>query len=58
MRRQRREVDIFTLSFLDTITCAFGTMVLLIMLSKPGEPIVLEDSPSDKHGVIADLQDQ
>lgn len=58
MRRQRREVDIFTLSFLDTITCAFGTMVLLIMLSKPGEPIVLEDSPSDKHGVIADLQEQ
>jgi len=58
MRRQRREVEIFTLSFLDTITCAFGTMVLLIMISKPGEPIILEESPDDLGGVVADLQAQ
>lgn len=58
MRRQRREVEVFTLSFLDTITCAFGTMVLLIMISKPGSPIVLEQAPNNLGGVVADLQEQ
>ena len=58
MKRQRQEVEVFTISFLDTITCAFGTMVLLIMISKPGEPIVLEHSQENLHGVVANLQEQ
>jgi len=58
MRRQRREVEVFTLSFLDTITCAFGTMVLLIMISKPGTPVVLEDANEAASGIIRNLEDQ
>jgi hypothetical protein len=58
MKRKRQEVEIFTLSFLDTITCAFGTMVLLIMISKPGEPIILEPSPNPDNGIIRALQEE
>jgi hypothetical protein len=58
MRRQRREIEVFSLSFLDVITCGFGTMILLIMISKQGEPLVLEPAPQDLRGVVASLQEQ
>jgi hypothetical protein len=58
MRRQRREIEVFSLSFLDVITCGFGTMILLIMISKQGEPLVLEPAPQDLNGVVAALQEQ
>ncbi len=35
--RRRREFDIFSLSFLDVITCGFGAVLLLILLAKDGE---------------------
>ncbi len=58
MKKPRQEVEIFTISFLDTITCAFGTMVLLIMISKPGEPVKLEPSPTPENGIIRKLQEE
>ena len=33
-RRQRRETEIFSISFLDCITCGLGSVVLLLVLSK------------------------
>jgi len=30
-----REIDIFSLSFLDIVSCAFGAVVLLLVISKP-----------------------
>ena len=58
MRRQRREAEVFSLSFLDVITCGLGAIILLVMISKPGEPLVLEPAPRPLDGVIADLQEK
>jgi len=33
MRRKKRDFDIFSLSFLDIITCGFGAVVLLVLIS-------------------------
>jgi hypothetical protein len=33
---QRRRFDIFSMSFLDTICCAFGAIVLRMILMPPG----------------------
>lgn len=35
MKVRNREVDIFSLSFLDIVSCAFGAVVLLLVISKP-----------------------
>lgn len=37
MRKKRREFDIFSLSFLDIISCGFGAVVLLVLISKTSE---------------------
>ncbi len=37
-RRRRRETEIFGLSFLDAISCGFGAIVLLLVLTKIAEP--------------------
>ena len=37
-RRRARDFEVFSMSFLDTICCAFGAIILLFMLSKFGEP--------------------
>jgi hypothetical protein len=58
MKRQRRVLEVFSLSFLDVITCALGAIILLVMISKPGTPIVLEPAPEPLDGVIADLQEK
>lgn len=38
MRRRRRETEVFGLSFLDAISCGFGAIVLLLVLTKIAEP--------------------
>ena len=35
MKLRNRDTDIFSLSFLDIISCAFGAVVLLLIISKP-----------------------
>ena len=35
MKRRERGFDIFNLSFLDVISCGFGAIVLLVLISKP-----------------------
>lgn len=37
MRRRSRTLEIFSISFLDLVSCGFGAVVLLILISKPGE---------------------
>ena len=41
---QRRPAEAFSLSFLDCICCGFGAIVLLLVLTKVGEPAALERS--------------
>ena len=58
MARKRREVDQFSLSFLDCICCGFGAIVLLLVLSKIYEPAVLEKTEEDLRQLIAKLQEE
>lgn len=56
--KKRRETDIFSLSFLDIITCGFGAIILLLVITKTGIPTpILEPSAEHKNdGLVRDLQ--
>ena len=58
-RRRRREgADGFSLSFLDCICCGFGAIILLLVLTKIGEPRVLEQARLDLDGLVAKLEEE
>ena len=55
--RKRRNIEAFSLSFLDCICCGFGAVVLLLVLSKLYDPnFVSTDEASDE--VIISLEEQ
>ena len=56
MKRRRQGLQVFSISFLDVVCAAFGAIILVLVLSKTGEPRVLEKLSADLHGVVADLQ--
>jgi hypothetical protein len=59
MRRKRRSpFEGFNLSFLDVISCGFGAIVLLLVLTKIGEPQALETAREDLDALIAQLQEE
>lgn len=61
-RRRRSEAELFGLSFLDAICCGFGAIVLLLVLTKIGDPTApetaLEKAPEDLDGRVAALQEE
>jgi hypothetical protein len=54
--RKNRETETFSLSFLDAITCAFGAVILLLVLTKIYEPRTIERSKEELAGLLAVLQ--
>lgn len=58
MRTRRREIEGISLSFLDVISCGFGAIILLLVLTKVFEPVVIEESIENLEGYLADLQEQ
>ena len=57
MRRRRRGMpEGFSLSFLDAICCGFGAIVLLLVLTKIGEPRALEQARIDLDGLVEKLE--
>ncbi|RZW16664.1 MAG: VWA domain-containing protein [Desulfobulbaceae bacterium] len=65
MKRKRRSIEVFSLSFLDVISCGFGAIVLLLVIMKISEPGVIEESTRDmtldieeRSNEIAALRDQ
>lgn len=58
MRRRNRNIEAFSLSFLDCICCGFGAIILLLVLSKVYEPAILEKTEDDLDQLIAALQAQ
>jgi len=58
MRRRRRSVEAFSLSFLDCICCGFGAVILLLVLSKIYEPVIIEKTQQDLESLIARLQQE
>src|SRR6185369_15785886 len=57
-RRRSREFDVFSMSFLDTICCAFGAIILLFVLSKYGEPKAIEQARVDLAARVANMQQE
>ncbi|MCL4821179.1 MAG: VWA domain-containing protein [Vicinamibacteria bacterium] len=57
-RRERREVEVFSLSFLDCICCGFGAMILLLVLVRIGEPRAAEAAKLELDGRLARLEAQ
>ena len=56
MKTRRRETEGISLSFLDVISCGFGAVILLLVLTKVFEPIILEDSIENLEGYLASLE--
>ncbi len=58
MAKRNRNIEAFSLSFLDCICCGFGAIILLLVLSKIYEPAILEKTEEDLNQLIAALQEQ
>ena len=58
MKKQRKGIDIFSLSFLDVVSCGFGAIILLLVLSKVSEPLVVEKMSKDLSGRVQKLEQQ
>jgi hypothetical protein len=56
--RRRRNIEAFSLSFLDCICCGFGAIILLLVLSKIYEPVIIEKTQDDLKSLIALLQQE
>jgi hypothetical protein len=57
-KKKNRNMEAFSLSFLDCICCGFGAIILLLVLSKVYEPVILEKTENDLDQLIAALQEQ
>ena len=58
MKKRRRDIDIFSLSFLDCICCGFGAIILLFVLSKFAEPVVIEEIKENMQAEIVRLENE
>ena len=56
--KKRRNIEAFSLSFLDCICCGFGAIILLLVLSKIYEPVIIEKTQDDLEQLIALLQQE
>jgi len=58
VKRQRRTLDPFSLSFLDCICCGFGAIILLLTLTRMSEPKAIEEAKEQLDGRIARLEEE
>ena len=58
MSKRRREAESMSMSFLDVITCGFGGIILLLVITKMFEPIRLEESHTELEGLIVRYQEE
>ena len=58
MRKGRREIEVFSLSFLDVVSCGFGAIILLLVISRFSEPTVIEKISVDLSGQVTELEEQ
>ncbi len=55
-RSYRKNIEIFNLSFLDVISCGFGAIILLLIISKISQPMVIEENTSDLKKVLIEKE--
>ena len=58
MKLRRRNIEVFSLSFLDCICCGFGAIILLFVLSKFAQPMIIEKVREDLQSVIVKLEEE
>ena len=58
MKLRRRNIEVFSLSFLDCICCGFGAIILLFVLSKFAQPVIIERVREDLQSVIVKLEEE
>jgi len=58
MKKKRKDIQIFSLSFLDCICCGFGAVILLFVLSKFAEPLIIEEVKEDLESKIVRLEEE
>ncbi|MEA2115630.1 MAG: VWA domain-containing protein [Thermodesulfobacteriota bacterium] len=58
MKKRRREIQVFSLSFLDVVSCGFGAIILLLVISRFSEPTVIEKISVDLSGQVMELEEQ
>jgi hypothetical protein len=56
--KRRRDMEIFSMSFLDAICCGFGAMILLFLVVRVNEPQRLEQSERDLAALIAQYEQE
>ena len=57
-KNKRKEVEIFNLSFLDVISCGFGAIILLLVISKISQPLVVAGNTIELNNELTELQAQ
>ncbi len=57
-KNKRKEVEIFNLSFLDVISCGFGAIILLLVISKISQPLVVAENTLELNNELSELQAQ
>jgi hypothetical protein len=57
MIKRRRDIEIFSLSFLDCICCGFGAIILLLVLSKFAQPLIIEELQEDLQAELIQLEE-
>jgi len=58
MKRRRREMEQLSMSFLDSICCGFGSIILLLVMSRHDHPHMLEEGKENLAGVIAKYEQE
>ncbi len=56
MRKKSRNIDIFSLSFLDVVSCGFGAIILLLVISHFSEPRVSREFTEDLRTTVRQLE--
>jgi len=57
MKYRRRNIEGMSLAFLDVISCGFGALILLLVLTKVFEPVIFEDTIENLESYLAALQE-
>ncbi|MBL4821740.1 MAG: VWA domain-containing protein [Gammaproteobacteria bacterium] len=56
--RRNRETDSYSVAFLDVMSCGFGAIILLLMITRSAAPVIIEISDVDTTGSVNELQEQ
>ncbi len=58
MRKIRKPIEIFSLSFLDVVSCGFGAIILLLVISKFSQPVIVEETTIDLRSALKKLEQE